>query len=439
MNRIDNPAMKPLGLASRLAVLALSVCSLACPTRKVHYADGGAGGGGGGGGSGSSVADGNGGMGPPANGTGGGAGGSSGGGFSGARASGGGGAGGVAGIEPIGGNGGAAGTASSGGGGPGTGGHGTVSGGTGTGGSGGMAGSGTVGPGAGGTTGLNVVNVYPPDGQTGVTSDVQITITFSASMDENSVKLAYSSSTLLPGQVAFSWNSTGTTLTITPTSPLSYATGTDPSIAANSYSYGIGTGATDTEGHHLATAVSVNFSTLKRITTSIAATAVYEMDTSDPDGTTPRAMICNGAAQAGHFSDYVDDTVGLIYVTFSVPEPPAGLYGVESATLSAAQIAPYGPGDPYSLSGLTADQITYESPPTFADNAAVPIRSLGVFASNSTISMPSISAVATIQEAFTLVGHPLLFRFQFGALPSTNATATFPCMGWQLAWTYLTT
>jgi hypothetical protein len=255
-------------------------------------------------------------------------------------------------------------------------------------------------------------------------------------MNANSVKLGYASSTLLPGQVTFAWDSTGTMLTITPNAPLSYATGSSPTITANSYSYQIGTSATSQAGVSLSSPLSVTFSTLKRVTTSVSTTGVYEVLVGgNSDGSTPLATTCNGTAQPGQFVSLAFSGQNVMYVTFSVPQPAQGLYSVESATLTAAQLSPT--GDPYGTSSLTCDQIGYESPPTHADNQATPIRSLGVFASSSA-SPASISVLPTMQEAFTSTGHGVLFRFQFGAYPSIAAYANFSCTVWVINFTYLT-
>jgi hypothetical protein len=125
----------------------------------------------------------------------------------------------------------------------------------------------------------------------------------------------------------------------------------------------------------------------------------------------------------------------LMYVAFSIPPPPQGIYTVETATMFGQQLG--ATGDPYSLSPLTVDEIPFESPPTFADNGALVLHSLGVFADGDETE-PSVSVLPSIQEAFTSTGYGLLFRFGFSALPPETALANFSCAGWEIEFTYLT-
>jgi hypothetical protein len=127
------------------------------------------------------------------------------------------------------------------------------------------------------TTAPTVVSSTPTKGATGITKDSSIVIAFSEKMDQLSTQAAYQSADLPGVAVTFSWNAEGTELTITPNKPLSYVTGTNPTIAAKTYAFSITSTATDLAGNAL-TPFSSSFSTLKAITTSFTGEA-------DRDGT----------------------------------------------------------------------------------------------------------------------------------------------------------
>jgi hypothetical protein len=84
------------------------------------------------------------------------------------------------------------------------------------------------------------------------------------------------------------------------------------------------------------------------------------------------------------------------------------------------------------------DEIPYQGSPSNPANTVPLIRTLGVAATSSSQTPISLSAVATMQQAFTSTGHQIMFRFQFGALPASNALANFFCTGFVISWVYLT-
>src|SRR5687768_10929904 len=175
---------------------------------------------------------------------------------------------GATGGSATGGSGGDAGASSGGVGGTGTGGTGT--GGTGTG------GTGTGGTGAGGsgpdTSAPTIVSIVPADAAIGVEKDENIVITFSEPMARADTQAAYqsASSGITAAQVTFSWDATGTVLTIDPNASLLYQSGTDPATAtAREYSFSITTTATDLPGNALAEQSDTTFHTRRRITQAL--------------------------------------------------------------------------------------------------------------------------------------------------------------------------
>jgi hypothetical protein len=340
-----------------------------------------------------------------------------------------------------GGQGGTGGTAGSGGAGGSTAGSG---GGAGRGGQGGTAGTGGT-AGSGGTpdtTRPQVIDVSPPNGQTGVTSLANIVITFSEAMNQTSVQNAYSSARLPPAQVTFSWNTGGTILTITPNSPLLYATGTSPTIAATLFTFQISTAATDLAGNSLAATFASSFTTLRRITSSVPGTNIFNLYDGTPIGPSGVVPIaCNPSTldgnNVGREVSLAFTSIRRLFITFQIPSAPAGVTTVESAVLRGLQTQV--DGDPYSTSVLTADEIPFQGSPDVTSNTVAPIRSLGTFATSASMTMPQMSITATFAQSFIPAGQdtPVMIRLQFGALPSADALAYFSCTGFLATWTYL--
>ncbi len=129
------------------------------------------------------------------------------------------------------------------------------------------------------TTAPEIVSVSPPSGATGVTADTKIVVTFSEPMHRRSVELAFGSSELAVG-AGFSWDDASTVLTVTPATPLEYATGTNFSVVAKTYGVTVGTTACDAAGNPLSEALSSSFSTLRRVkrTTIASATGMVASD-----------------------------------------------------------------------------------------------------------------------------------------------------------------
>ena len=93
-------------------------------------------------------------------------------------------------------------------------------------------------------TTLSIVSVDPENASTGIEATAAIVIRFDTPMDQPSVEAAWQSTDLPPDQLAFAWDTTGTTLTVTPDVPLELASGSglDPSVVeARAYAYTIAT------------------------------------------------------------------------------------------------------------------------------------------------------------------------------------------------------
>ena len=123
------------------------------------------------------------------------------------------------------------------------------------------------------TTPPAVVSISPDNGAVGVHSDTTIVILFSEAMNEDSVESGVSVSSVLDGDLDFSWNDNRTQLTVTPGTELVYATGTDPdSATAREYSVTIGMEAMDVEGNGIEAPFTSSFATLRQITEELTQT-----------------------------------------------------------------------------------------------------------------------------------------------------------------------
>jgi methionine-rich copper-binding protein CopC len=162
-----------------------------------------------------------------------------------------------------------------------------------------------------------VTAVNPPNGTTGVKADTAIVITFSEPMKQRETEEAFNSANagLRPSDVSFAWNQDGTVLTVTPDAPLNYATGTDPTTEALTYSFTFSDGAVDLAGNKL-NPVSFGFKTLRRITATV---------TGDPeqDGSVDGKTVHNGSI------DFTLTTSSQGFFGFNLSELPADLQATD--------------------------------------------------------------------------------------------------------------
>jgi hypothetical protein len=135
------------------------------------------------------------------------------------------------------------------------------------------------------------------------------------------------------------WNSAATSVTITPTGGLAYATGSSPGTAAKSYTIKVGTAARDPAGNPMIAAFTSSFTTLKRITWVVTPSLLYQTDTS----TDPRSA-CSSTLKIGGWSAMYSGGDLFSYITFDLSGAgsPSAMYSIESATLYATQIADSG-------------------------------------------------------------------------------------------------
>ena len=122
------------------------------------------------------------------------------------------------------------------------------------------------------TSGPRVVSVLPETGAQGVTENVVIKLTFSEPMDEAATEAAYDSSdaAIDPNQVEATWNSKSTVLTLTPKKLLPYPDVTLRDAPVDTLAFRVQRLAKSKAGIGLTKEFTSSFSTLKRVTQTLA-------------------------------------------------------------------------------------------------------------------------------------------------------------------------
>jgi hypothetical protein len=241
---------------------------------------------------------------------------------------------------------------------------------------GGMAGDATGGTGGTGTPAdeaPRVISTTPGNGAKGVASDVEITVTFSEPMDNETTEAAFHSNELPPVQL--SWRKNNTVLVIQPTAPLVYADVTDPAADAKFYSFSIAGTASDAGRKPMGDERTFVFTTLRHVTHTLAIPAGYgrNIDTTR-QGAVTNTVACNGqqsvelrAGDSGANSSFE------FMIAFDLSSVPTGVTEWHSAHLHLGDLrhsgshVPFGSdrlGPLYSYStrvGLTVASFDFET------------------------------------------------------------------------------
>ena len=203
-----------------------------------------------------------------------------------------------------------------------------------------------------------VVGVIPADGALGVRSDDKVLIRFSQPMAKDSVEAAYHSSDLPSALVTFSWNDDFTTLTVSPSAPLLYASGSaqaDGSVelAAKTYRYGFADGALDSAGRALPE-LTVSFSTLRQVSAVSTADPRLTGNWTDGEGEGIHNCLRNAKAPYSPSVCVGDDANNVRYtgfVSFDLSSLPDELAELSSARLQANAVV-YGAPESLGASSL---------------------------------------------------------------------------------------
>ncbi len=239
--------------------------------------------------------------------------------------------------------------------------------------------------------GPTVLSTAPVDGAKGVKSDAVFVVTFDRPMDAASVAGAYASAELPSDKVALSWNGSGDQLSITPTSPLSYAAGA-ADVAAKTYAVSIGTGAKDKGGLPLAKPLALTVQTLRRVTAAMPMTSPLTGRAAS-NGTFTSTVLAAGDFLA--LGGEEREARGLLtFVLTSIPEAGAE---VEKATLSLHVAS--SEGSPNSLGVLSAEHVGYASGPEgYAAEARSATNTLYVGSINGAPPLRSANVTAMVKD-----------------------------------------
>src|SRR6478736_554733 len=320
---------------------------------------------------------------------------------------------------------------------------GTGTGGTGPGGTGGKASGGTGGKASGGsgatgdTTAPTIVSISPANLATGIKSNAQITITFSEVMNSSAATQALQVGGYTASDLNTSWDAAGKVLTITPKTAFAYATGSTPAgTPATKYTVTVGTGATDLAGNALASNFSSSFTTLRRITQSIASgTSACYSDYGHAVGDGPQSCLGTDPVWVETWSGQASGGIYYVFVPFdtSVMGSTSSIT-LESATFSATQVAATGAF--YTSHQVVLRRVTYQAIDKTVLSAAK-INNFGVFASLAT-TQPTMNIFADLSAAFSASNRQVLYRLEPTGTADSGTKANFTCNGFYLNVVYTT-
>lgn len=269
-------------------------------------------------------------------------------------------------------------------------------------GSGGAAGSGDGGGGIAGanpeggsagvasdTTAPYVVGFDVGDDATraGVRKDANIVISFSEPMDPVATQLGYQSADLPAATAVLTWDDTGSVLTVNPSAELAYATGTNPTTApAAKYGFTVTATARDRAGNSLSAPFVAEFTTLRRITQTIALRAT--------EGTTiTGAGVRYDCPTSFLVGDDASNRPARGILSFDISTLPGGIAEFERATFSG-RTQSFG-GDPIaSLQALVLEHTTFAFPITASARTAAARGAIGVLTTSEALRT-STAAVTT--------------------------------------------
>jgi len=287
-----------------------------------------------------------------------------------------------------------------------------------------------------------ILHIAPADGATGVTSDSTVEITFSEAMNQSSVRNGLSVSGVLPGSLNLAWNAAGTTLTITPSTGLSYNTGTDlNSVSAKSYTVLLSTVASDLSGNPLESTFTSTFATLRKISQTVVPTVDAHYDSlglalGDAIEICPAGSI--EAYRIGTLTSSSNGSTWYGVFSFENVPVPSSIYDLSSAGISGTQTPP----DPltfYSDGGsvLLQESSTYMvlAPTGMKPLRALPWVTIGTFATAYEVTT-SVDITSTF--APEIADGTRSFLFQLTQQNGGNGEyANYECSTVKLALVYL--
>lgn len=278
--------------------------------------------------------------------------------------------------------------------------------------------------------GPSIVSVSPADGARGVSNDVRIVITFSVPMDPARTEAAYQSEAVPSSGVSFSWNDTGTVLTITPDDTLDYPMGSDPdAVEVRPINYFLSASAQALDGQHLAAPAEFSFALLRQINVSLSAQQNRDLTGSWRSNDTYGLGDCARDQDTVCMGD--SGTGGIQYkgfMTFDLSSLPTSMAQLSLARLSF-QITER-PGNPFNgLGAFFLDHAAFEAigPDAFE---ADPLAALGTIAMNGNAGAVLQMDVRTALRADVGTRARAQFRLAFEEITNNNGIADTLISSW---------
>jgi hypothetical protein len=191
------------------------------------------------------------------------------------------------------------------------------------------------------TTPPTILSVSPADGEAGVLEDAVVTIRFSEPMDPTATLLAYDSVRIPLASSTKDWSEGDTVLTITPNAPLAYDDVTDPTSDAAPFELQIDDTAEDAAGNRLAADYSWSFTTLRRVTHTLAIPTANVLSVVEAGGLPVSCSRTNGVDQVelGYFDSTTFGLVnGYVLLSLDLTQLPDDVFEWEAGALSAVLI-----------------------------------------------------------------------------------------------------
>jgi hypothetical protein len=239
-----------------------------------------------------------------------------------------------------------------------------------------------------------ILSVSPENGSIGVRADTDLVVTFSEPMDRVSTQAAYQSTDIPAGGVAFSWNSESTVLTVSASSDLLYAEGSNANdVMAREYAAMIATTAEDEAGNRLEADFGWSFRTMRRITQTFTTGPLNWIMSS---GLASNNLPCPSATAV--VGDTADNIGRHLLVSRDISGLPDGIDEFEAATLSASQD--------------TTDQATFDAfgpiltrhvsalPPTSVTWATPTLHTLDAFSTGGPTGQRSVDARIALADDY---------------------------------------
>jgi hypothetical protein len=240
---------------------------------------------------------------------------------------------------------------------------------------------------------------------------------------------------LVASDLTLGWNSAATSVTITPNSGLTYATGQSPGTVAKTYTITVGTGARDSAGNAMTSAFSSNFATLRRIKYDFSPETIIASDTYGNHSNS-----CVDPLQIGGWSGMYSSGAYIAYLVFDVSAigSASAMYAVESAILTGHQTPPT--ANFYSIAAVHVNKIQYD--PQLYNMPSFPVLAdVGILAT-SYAAVSSLDALTSFKADFvsnSVTKHMYTIAPTMPTTPWSSSVdcANFTCLGFYLTVTYV--